>query len=274
MFPQASTAHRRQQTKPRLRPIALPAEHGGWGLTLEPVLLGLLVGPAWAGVALGAFAVSAFLARHPLKLWLGDVFARRQYPRTEYARRFALLYGGAALAAVGLAVRSAREDFWMPLVLALPLVLTQLGLELRDPARNCVAEIAGALAMGALAPAIALAAGVDAKTAYGLWLVLGGRSVSAIFYARVQVRRARANSRPVRLAPAWLAMMLSTVVLFAAAWSGWVPWLGAISVALLLPLAGVTFYRPPAPAKVVGWTQIAFGLLVVIATAAGARAGW
>lgn len=262
------------RVKPRLRPIALPIEHGGWGFTLEPVLLGLLVAPTWAGCALGAFALGAFLARHPLKLWLADSLARRQYPRTKYARRFALLYAGAALAALGLAMRFAREGFWMPLVLALPLVLIQLSLELMDQPRNLAAELAGALAMGALAPAIALAAGADPTTAYGLWLVLAARSAAAIFYARVQVRRARGKGEQARLAPAWLAMMLSTVVLFAAAWSGWVPWLGAISVALLLPLAGITFRRPPTPAKVVGWTQIGFGLLVAIATAAGVRAGW
>lgn len=274
MFPQASTACRGHQAKPRLRPIALPVEHGGWGFTLEPVLLGLLVAPTWAGAALGAFALGAFLARHPLKLWLVDSLARRQYPRTKYARRFALLYGSAALAALGLAVRLAREDFWWPLVVALPLALIQLGLEISDQARNPAAEIAGALAMGALAPAIALAAGADAQTAYGLWLVLGGRSTAAIFYARVQVRRARGKGEQVRLAPAWLAMMLSTVVLFAAAWGNWIPWLGAISVALLLPLAGITFYRPPAPAKVVGWTQIVLGFFVTVATATGVRAGW
>lgn len=43
---------------------------------------------------------------------------------------------------------------------------------------------------------------------------------------------------------------------------------------MLLPLAAVTFHRAPAPAKVVGWTQILFGVLVAAATAAGVRAGW
>jgi hypothetical protein len=30
----------------RLRSVALPSEHGGWGLTLEPAVLGLLVAPS------------------------------------------------------------------------------------------------------------------------------------------------------------------------------------------------------------------------------------
>ena len=42
------------------RAVAMPSEHGGWGLTLEPVLLGLLVAWSGAGVALGIAAFSAF----------------------------------------------------------------------------------------------------------------------------------------------------------------------------------------------------------------------
>ncbi|WP_426574944.1 hypothetical protein [Aquihabitans sp. McL0605] len=38
-----------------LRAVALPAEHGGWGLTLEPGLLGLLITP----VSLGSASPSA-----------------------------------------------------------------------------------------------------------------------------------------------------------------------------------------------------------------------
>ena len=50
----------------------MPDEHGGWGLTAEPALLGLLVAPSWAGAALGIAAFLAFLVRTPLKLVLVD----------------------------------------------------------------------------------------------------------------------------------------------------------------------------------------------------------
>ncbi|GIW24085.1 MAG: hypothetical protein KatS3mg069_0352 [Meiothermus sp.] len=58
-----------------LKTVALPNEHGGWGFTLEPILLGLLVAPSWAGLGLGVFALAAFFTRHPLKLWLADLSA-------------------------------------------------------------------------------------------------------------------------------------------------------------------------------------------------------
>ena len=46
-----------------LRSIAVPTEHGGWGLTAEPVVLGLAVAPSIAGLCLGSAAIIAFLAR-------------------------------------------------------------------------------------------------------------------------------------------------------------------------------------------------------------------
>jgi YwiC-like protein len=54
------------------RAMAIPDEHGGWGLTAEPVLLGLLVAPSWAGAALAVAAFVAFLVRTPLKVVLVD----------------------------------------------------------------------------------------------------------------------------------------------------------------------------------------------------------
>jgi hypothetical protein len=39
---------------------------------------------------------------------------------------------------------------------------------------------------------------------------------------------------------------------------------------ILLALYGsVALFRPPVPARVIGWTQMGFGLLVVLATALG-----
>ncbi|RLE22124.1 MAG: hypothetical protein DRJ50_08160, partial [Actinobacteria bacterium] len=47
------------------RSVAIPSEHGGWGLTGEPILLGLLLAFSWAGAAVGAAALLAFLVRTP-----------------------------------------------------------------------------------------------------------------------------------------------------------------------------------------------------------------
>src|SRR3989304_8628992 len=56
----------------RMRLVALPAEHGGWGLLMEPIALGLAVAPTAAGAVLGPAALGGVLARHPPKIALAD----------------------------------------------------------------------------------------------------------------------------------------------------------------------------------------------------------
>ena len=83
----------------RLRSLALPAEHGSWGFLLEPIALALLLCPTRAGAWLAVAAACAFLARHPLKLVLGDRRRGSVAPRTAVAARMALAYAAGALAA-------------------------------------------------------------------------------------------------------------------------------------------------------------------------------
>lgn len=252
-----------------LKTVALPNEHGGWGFTLEPILLGLLVAPSWAGLGLGLFALAAFFTRHPLKLWLSDLRKGRLFPRTPLARSFALLYGSLALTGLLLASLLAKGPFYWPLLAALPLMALQLWFDAHNQGRNLLPEISGAVAMGSIASGVALAAGMEPWPALGLWLVLGMRALAAIYYARTQVMRARGVRVSPR--PAYGASSLATGVLAVGAVFGLVPWLSALALGLLLPVSLYTFSRPPTPAKVVGWTQMGFGLLIVVLTTLGVR---
>src|ERR1044072_2044638 len=38
----------------KLRPLALPTEHGGWGFLLEPLVLAMIVAPSWIGALICA----------------------------------------------------------------------------------------------------------------------------------------------------------------------------------------------------------------------------
>lgn len=254
-------------TKVPLRSVALPNEHGGWGFTLEPILLGLLVAPTWAGLGLGLFALAAFFTRHPLRLWLADLRRGKRFPRTPLAQTFALLYGSVGAAGLLLAVFAARGEFWWPLLAALPLGGLQLWFDAHNKGRNLLPEVAGAAAMGSVAAGVGLAGGLEPSTALGLWLVLAMRSLAAIYYARAQVRRARGEA--VRLEAVYAAELLAVVLLSVGAFFGWVPWLSVLALSLLIPLSLYTFAKPPVPAKVVGWTQMALGLLIVLCTALG-----
>src|SRR5688572_6264719 len=102
------------------RSIALPAEHGGWGLLAEPLLLGLLVAPSLAGAAVAVAATGAFLFRHPARLAVADWQRGGQYPRTSAAVAVALAYAAMALAGLSAALVLARGPVDILLVAAAP----------------------------------------------------------------------------------------------------------------------------------------------------------
>ncbi len=260
------------KTPVRLRSIALPTEHGGWGFTLEPILLGLLVAPTPAGFGLALATTAAFLARRPVKLVSTDLVRKRRLPRTRVAGWFALGYGALALAGLAVAVATTDGPFWWPLLTALPLAAIALQADAQSRNRALLPELAGGIAMGSAAAAIAMAADWDWAAAFGLWLVLASRSFAAIIFARAQVRRAKNQSYD--RSGVYAAQVAALLVVGLAAALAIVPLLSALAIFLLGLGAFYGLARPPVPAKTVGWTQMVFGLIVVALTAIGVATGW
>ena len=91
------------------RAVAVPPEHGGWGLTLEPVVLGLLARPGLPGLALGAAAFVAFLARTPLKVVLVDRRRGRWLARSRLALQVLGVEAVVLVALVGAATARRRR---------------------------------------------------------------------------------------------------------------------------------------------------------------------
>ncbi|MCA9913783.1 MAG: YwiC-like family protein, partial [Anaerolineae bacterium] len=108
---------------PKLRPIALPTEHGGWAFLYEPILLGLLLAPSVAGFLLSISGVFVFLLHQPLKLAMKDRIRGRRFPRTNWAERFVLGYGTVALLAFALVFFTNSHDFLLSLSLGVPFAL-------------------------------------------------------------------------------------------------------------------------------------------------------
>jgi hypothetical protein len=251
----------------RWRAVALPDEHGGWGLTAEPVLLGLLVAPSWAGTALAAAAFTAFLVRTPLKLVLVDRRRHRWLARTRTAAAVAgvelVLLAGLGAVAVALAGWS-----WLvPVAVAAPLVAVELWFDMRSRSRRLVPEVCGAVGVAAVAPAIALADGVDAPLAIGLWVLLAARVIASIPFVRVQIARLRHGSAAVTSSDAAQAAGILVAVAAAVVEGSLVA--GALAVLTLACLQLVWTRRPPVPAKVLGLRQLFLGLAVVAVAAAG-----
>jgi hypothetical protein len=147
----AIQAERDVGARPGWRTVAMPREHGGWGLTLEPVLLGLVVAWSGAGVALGIAAFTAFLLRTPAKLAAVDARRRRWLGRSRLALRIAVIELVVLGSAVAVAVRLAGWSWLAPVVIAGPLVAVELSFDIRSRGRRLVPELCGAIGIAAVA---------------------------------------------------------------------------------------------------------------------------
>ena len=252
------------QQRSTVKAVALPAEHGGWGLTAEPVLLGLLVAPSWAGLALGAAAMTAFVARTPIKVGLGDLRRGRRLDRTGVA----LIIGVAELvllaALATTAVLLSDQPFWTPLLVAAPLLATELAYDIRSRGRRLVPELAGSIGVASVAAMIVLADGHDLVTAIGVWAVLAARAVTSIPHVREQIRRL--HGRPTSTTGPIAADVVAVLVAAVAALA--VPELlgGAAAIIAVVAAQRIGALRPPGSAVVVGVRQSILGVAVVLCT--------
>lgn len=262
-----STAAPAAGTRPAWRAVAIPDEHGGWGLTAEPVLLGLLVAPSSGGVVLAVAATIAFLVRTPLKLVLVDRWRDRRLARSRLAARIAMTELVALVALAFIAVGLAGWTWLVPAAVASPLVGVELWFDMRSRSRRLVPELCGAVGIAAAAASVALAGGASAAVAVALWLVFAARALAAIPFVRVQIRRLRHRSTPVdasdRAQVAGIAVALAAVAASTAVAAG------AGAVAALAAAQLIWVRRPPVPAKTLGLRQLALGLTIVAVTAAG-----
>ena len=250
--------------------MALPSEHGGWGLTFEPVLLGLLVSWSWAGLAVGAAAMLAFLVRTPLKLIFVDRRRHRSLPRTRLAARVAAVELVVLGVLGALAVVGAGWSWLVPVAVALPLFAVELWFDVRSRGRRLVPELCGGVGIAAASAAIVLAGGGAARLAIGVWLILAARAV-ALDPVRADAdspapRRGRRSRRatPSRPRACWSpSSPCSSKGPSCSAWPASPSWRWRRCWWVR---------RPVPPAKQLGLLQLALGLGLVVVTAAGVLA--
>ena len=249
------------------RAVAVPCEHGGWGLTLEPVLLGLIIAWSVSGLALGVAAFAAFLVRTPLKLVLIDLRRRRWLERSRLAAQIATGELAVLGGAVVLAGLRSGMTWLVPAALALPLVAVEMWFDIRSRGRRLVPELCGAIGIAAVVAVIVLASGRDFRLAIGSWLVLSARAVGAIPFVRVQIMRLRRGHGDV-----WhsdLAQACSLGIGIVAILVDTRLAAGCVGVAVLALLQTLWVRRPPIAAKQLGLRQMALGIGLVAVTAAG-----
>lgn len=256
--------------RPLWRTVAVPTEHGGWGLTLEPVLLGLLVARSVGGVALGIAALGAFIVRTPLKLALVDRHRDRWLARSALAMKVAAGELGLIVAMAGVALATSGWRWLVPVVVAAPLVGVEAWFDARSRGRRLVPELCGAVGIGAVAAAIVVAAGGGAGLAAGVWLLLAARAVAAVPFVRVQILRLRHGVAVTRSSDGAQVAALAVGGLAVLADRRLFAGFGALVALLLLHLVWVR--RPPVVAKVLGLRQMALGIGLVAVAATGVLA--
>lgn len=256
--------------RPRLRQVALPSEHGGWGLTLEPGLLGVLLAPSWAGALLAVAALGAFVARTPLKVALVDRYRGRSLPRTVLARQVLGLELAVLAVVVAAAAWLAEGSFWWPALVAAPLVVAELSFDVRSRSRRLVPELAGSVGIASVVAMVVLAGGGAAALAVGAWLVLAGRALTSIPFVRAQV--ARIHGRPVERRGLAAADAAALVAAAAAVLVERQLFAGALAVVGVVVAQRISAIGPPPRAAVLGARQLAFGLAVVAVAALGVAA--
>jgi hypothetical protein len=228
----------------------------------------MLVAPSFAGELLGAAAFLAFLVRTPLKLVGVDLARRRWLNRTRLAAAIAgvELVAIAAVAAVVTALSG--WSWWVVVVVAAPLVVIELWFDVHSRGRRLVPVMCGAIAVSGGAAAIAVVSGQGAALAVALWLVLGARAIGAIPFVRSQIARLRHSDADVHIPD--LAQVAAILVGAAAVATDSAMRLGFVTLVGLSALQIFWLRRPPVPAKALGLRQMAMGLALVLATAAGA----
>lgn len=252
------------------RQVAIPTEHGGWSLTLEPALLGLIVAPSGAGLALAGAALVAFVLRTPLKLVFVDLRRGRRLPRTDAAIRAAVVLAAILIALLLAAALAGRAALFVPLLAAVPLVIVEFAYDVRSRSRRLVPEMLGTVGIGSVAAAIVLADGGQSSVAYGLWFVVAARAVAAIPFVRVQLRRAKQQAATVRTSDA--AQALAILVAVAGVTLSGAP-VASVAAITGLGLFHAVAVRLPVPkVAIIGAQQVVLGLTVVLVTGLAAIA--
>lgn len=239
-----------------LRPLALPVEHGGWGLLFEPIVLGMLVAPSWGGLFIGLAFVSGFLVRQPLKLALQDLLRRKSYPRTPWCWGLTAGYASLALFALAAALAFGGAAPLAVIAAAAPLALIQIGYDAKNRSRALLPELGGAVALSSSAAAIAVAGNASLLAALSLSAIILARAIPTIAYVRALVTRSHKQN-----AASWPSLSLHALAIVAVA--AFAPMLAIAAMVLLLARAAWGLAHPPQKAKTIGWTEIVWGIVTV-----------
>jgi len=253
----------------KMKSIALPNEHGSWGILFEPLVLGIAVAPSLASPFVALLYIGAFLSRQPLKWYFADLKAKRERPQTAAARMFAFAF--LAVGAIGFfgALAFAGVTAMLPLILTAPLGAITLWFDVSGKSRRVAPEMAGVVTLASSAAVCGVAAGWSVAASVALSLVIMLRLIPSMLYIRerLKLEKGKPNSFAVPLA----LHVFAVFAVAALAWNGVSPWLPVAIFTFLMirALTGSSDFRLKLKAKQLGMLEVLFGTLVVLSVIIG-----
>ncbi len=169
----------------------LPKEHGSWAMLTIPLLLGLIIAPAWHWRVLVLLVAAAgfFLVRHPLVTLIKT--RKRASVGKAALRQWAAIYGGITILSSGWLIL-AQGLWWLAMMglVGSMLLLFNLWLVSHRQEMSVAGELAGIAGLALGAPmGYYVASGQLDSTAAALWLLNALYFGGTVFYVKLKVRQ-------------------------------------------------------------------------------------
>ena len=246
-----------------LKQILFPHEHGSWGLTLEPLILGLLIAFSPNGLFLALASFLFFLAHQPVRIFFGN-----NKSLLNQAALIGMLYLAIAAVCLILSFNNSAILNFVPFVFALLLMSVFLIVELTISRSDFGARLIAPIAIDLIAVSIVLIGGMNLFNTLSFFVIIAARSVQSSFYVHEQLKRFK--KKEFKTGYVYLTGMLFLLFVFYFALKGSAPHLAIVAVLILIFRSVWGFEsKQKFSVRQIGILEFVYGISFVAITAAG-----
>ncbi len=251
------------QNKKSLRQILLPVEHGSWGLTLEPLALGLIVAFSLQGLYLAIASFFFFLAHQPVRIFLG-----KNENRKLTAFGIALVYIAISLFCLFKSFAYGNTANFFPFLTALLLMFAFLVSEIFLSRNDFLNRLIAPVAIDLIAMSLVLLGGMSFYKSTVFFLIISARSVQSSFYIHEQLKKIKKKNFRSAYVHLTGLIYLAFAIYFAV--QKYSPFLTVVSILILIVRAwwGLTTNKK-LTVKQSGILEFVYGILFVTFVALG-----
>ena len=250
-----------------IKQSAFPPEHGSWGLTLEPLVLGLLISYSTGGLFLALASFFFFLAHQPVRMF----FAKNpEIKKASFV--FALLYLSVAVVCLVIAFNNSAFPDFIPFLVALFLMSVFFIYELTVSKNEFGARLIAPVSIDFIALSIVLIGGMEFTNAFAFLLIIASRSVQSSFYIHELLKKFK--QKPFKTFYVHVIGVAFLIVAILLALENYAPVLPSLAIVILILRAYAGFKNTKKTTiKKIGILEFVYGILFVVITALGYLAG-